>query len=176
MKRFFRYPLLGLLATYTLGVVADRVSGRSFLSSRTPFQFNSPERLSMQHHQMYLYDEPRRNWLDVTVFGGQSTNACDLAEYFFPFRKTKLVVGELNSKAALDGTVDIIANYLNIFTGPLYADGQPYDFNTDPLQNYTFQSEITIKPKQEFVGVGFHYRFYFCDNPEKGFWLDAATS
>ena len=160
--------LLGF-ATVLPEVIA---TGKSYLSVWPAFQINSPERLSMRHHQMKLYDDQRRHEFDVTALGGASTNSKELARYFAPFGKQCLKVGELGSEIVKTGEADIIANYFNVFTEAYPVQGEAY---LATINKYTFTSNISFAPEYKYYGVGLHYRYHFSCDPEKGFWIDAAA-
>ncbi len=155
---------------------AKRETGRSYLSVWPTFQINSPERVSMQHHQMKLYDDQRRHMFDLTALGGQSTDSKKLAKYFAPFGKTCLKVGELGTDWAKTGELDIIANYFNVFTSAYPVKGEASNPTTNPpIANYTFKSVISFEPEYKYYGLGAHYRYHFSCDPEKGFWFDMAA-
>ncbi len=94
----------------------------------------------------------RENGMNVAaqavVIGSKSTNEEDLARYFFPFGKTKLIVDEQFGATIKQ---DLLAQHFNIFT----VDGD-------------FRSEISIKPNQSVVGALFQVRKAFCIDEEKG--------
>lgn len=147
------------------------VFSKTYLAVWPAYQINSPERVSMQHNKMKLYDDQRRHMFDITVFGGKSTDSGAIARYFAPFGKQELKVGELGTDWAQTGDLDVIANYFNIFTDAYPVRGNPY---TDTISNYTFKSKVTFDPSYEYYGLGLHYRYHFSCDPEKGFFFDTA--
>ncbi|OGB97188.1 hypothetical protein A3F06_02245 [candidate division TM6 bacterium RIFCSPHIGHO2_12_FULL_36_22] len=172
IKSIIRISFLVALLFGFSALFAKIETGRSYLSVWPAFQINSPERVSMHHHQMRLYDDQRRHEFDLTVLGGQSTDSKKLAKYFAPFGKTCLRVGELGSDWAKTGKADIIANYFNIFTSAYPIAGQVYQ---PTINNYTFKSVISFEPEYKYYGLGAHYRYHFSCDPEKGFWFDMAA-
>ncbi len=86
----------------------------------------------------------KKSSLNMVVWGGSTTNHNDMAEYLLPFGKTKLTVREgyeapgTNPNVDVPDNQDIVAENFNITT-----------------KEGNFDSTLTFKPKQTFVGVGF---------------------
>lgn len=111
----------------------------------------------------------------ATVFGSASVHwdkdSNNLTSYFFPFNKNCLVVGEFGSEAVQNNRADLIANYFGVETANPLSGPSDFDFSVG-----TYQSVITMKPKQTVIGVGLAY-FQKLSNPDgpKGFWLAINT-
>jgi hypothetical protein len=95
--------------------------------------------------------------IQAVVFTSSSTNAQDLARYFFPFCKTQLFADE-NAGEPLPR--DLFTQHFNIFT-----------------TRGTFRSIISIAPKQTVTGFGVHYRYSFWEHDDnKGIWASISAS
>jgi hypothetical protein len=170
MKRF-NYVLLLLLTVVSGGLFAEdccrvsctpkdscdfAITSRSYLSVRPHFLSASPEKISgFRSDRFHMTDEGWHGAAQAVLFGSKSGNSRDLARYFFPFGKTELIVDERIALASPPLPQDLLAQHFNIFT-----------------VNGNFRSEISIRPEQSVVGVGFEARKSFCMNEEKGrgFW------
>ena len=137
------------------------ITSRSYLAVRPHFQSASPELISgFRSDRLHAKEDGWHGAAQMVIYGSKSGNDLDLARYFFPFCKTSLIVEEFNSEPAGSGRpvlptssrpIDILAQHFNIFT-----------------VNHDFKSEISIRPQQNVVGVGFQIRKAFCMNEEKG--------
>ncbi len=141
---------LGLLAFVAAGSACANDVSRSYFNVR-PFQ---PQVVA----QNLIVDQAtdtgrvlRMKALEASVFVGQSTEAEELAKYFFFHGKTELVVRE-NDPAADANEFD--------------QDLLSLNFNLDTT-NDGFHSTVKILPKQTFYGVSLSGRMHFRDK----FWL-----
>jgi len=89
--------------------------------------------------------------MQAVLFGSDSVNQRDIARYFFPFRKSVLIVDERVGLSAPPQPMDLRASHFNIFTN----DGD-------------FRSKISIRPEQSVIGVGFQGKKSFWVNEDSG--------
>lgn len=174
MKHIFkRLPLLLLFSC--AAVKANNYVSQTFFSIRPAFVDGTPERISLNYDRMWARDDGILSNLEIVPFGSQSTNGHELAQYFFPFNKCVLTAGEFGSEAVLDGTVDVMANYFGVLTRPV---NEVYTGDGGLVTpNLTFQSNITINPKQTTYGVGLCYRqhvYQHQDHPNRDIWVQIA--
>lgn len=170
-----KISIFGLLAALCAapGLTAQDVSSISVWKSRPQFQVNSPELLSSFRGNQTHDPKTHCNGgaVEFVLFGGKSTNSDELARYFLPFNKKKIVAGEFGSTAVLNGTADVIANYFGVWTSPnVNAAGT---FNTTDL---TYQSEITLCPEQKTFGIGFAWRQSFAREGADTGWFFALNT
>jgi hypothetical protein len=173
--------LVGLLALPLVSLASvdsqicdanDDFTSKSIFRDNPQFSNGRPEFLSLYRPDRALLKKDGI-WgsFEVVGFGGKSGSSDELARWFFPFRKTSLVVGEVSSvndavggfirggsDAFKNNTHDIIAN--NFFINTL---------------NHDFQSIISISPEQEYAGGGFNYHQVFTDDEDKGYWFDVTV-
>lgn len=88
--------------------------------------------------------------LEVTSFYQRSTDACGIAQYLFPCKKSDISIKQ-------DGTGDVGSVWLNL----VGADDQD------------FSSYISIRPTRSVVGAYFDFRFDF-SHIIKNIWFDAS--
>jgi hypothetical protein len=75
----------------------------------------------------------------AVLFGSQTSDSEDLAQYFFPDANTELVAA--NDAPPFDVKKNLLAQDFNVFT-----------------QNNNFESTISIRPQQTVIGLGLHVR------------------
>jgi len=114
-------------------------TGKTYLAVRPLFTSNFPEQwVAFRDDRLHARFEGIHGALEIVLFGSRSTNPYDIARYFFPNGKTKLIVDEqINSPFEKD----LLAQNFNIYT----VDGD-------------FRSYISIAPIQTSVGLGFYYK------------------
>jgi len=152
--------------------VNDDFTSKTIFRDNPQFSNGRPEFLSLyRFDRALLKKEGIWGSFQAVAFGGKSGSSAELARWFFPFRKTCLVVGEApsvndetggsingGSDAFKNNTQDILAN--NFFINTV---------------NHDFQSNICICPEQEYAGGGFNYHQVFTDDEEKGYWFDITV-
>lgn len=176
-----------LLAVCFTGLQANNFTGHTFFSVRPQFQSGSPEKeslframpcmagnnLPVEVNNLVVAEAPdKRRGIQVVPFGGKTVagNCHGLAQYFMPFGKTELIVGEYGSQAALNNTVDVVANYFGVLTANPGLNADAYT-----VTDLTFQSKISLRPAQSVIGCGLHYAQMLsrrCDGT--GWWFDIA--
>jgi hypothetical protein len=139
-------------------------TGKSTMSIHPLFTSQTPEMVSsFRSDRNLLPEDGHGGAFQAVFFGSRTTNADDLARYFFFNGQEKLTVAEVGpvAGAAGFGTQNLLAQDFNIFT----VDGD-------------FQSNITIAPQQSVIGLGLHGRYSFWKNHDsgRGFWLSVSTS
>jgi len=157
MKKFISLSILALLSASALS--AMDVS-RSFFSVR-------PVQVPMARQNL-LTDQARNQGrvlgmknLQISLFGGASTNSDELARYFmFKGKKSLSVKGYLpaSGEQNLELGQDILAENFNIEAN--YTGG-----------TNTFNSTITMSPKQTFYGASLSFRMPFRNR----FWFAAEA-
>ncbi|MCL4229318.1 hypothetical protein KJZ61_01350 [Candidatus Dependentiae bacterium] len=157
MKKTLGIAVLMAQAVVSSGIQADScdctVTSHTFFSARPLYQSASPERVSLFHRPM-VKEGGHGGAMQFVLFGGKTRRNDDLAKFFTPFCKTKLLI--LEDERIADA--DLIAHNFNIFTKAQGAEDQA-----------TFESTITIEPRQNVFGLGFTYR----QNLSQLFWDDA---
>ncbi len=171
MKKILRILLLGATATQLL---ANDTTSHTFFSVRPPFYGAMPEKISLVYDRLNLRDCGIGGLLQVLPFGGQSINQSEIARYFLPFDKCRILAGEFGSEAVLEDTVDILANYFGVLTRPV---AEVFAGNVLNTANLTFQSLISFNPQQTFGGLGLSYRQKVNrhdTNTSRDIWLQVA--
>lgn len=153
----------------TVLIEARNSSSKTFFSVQPIFNVTSPETVSIKRDQLRIENAEKKYSIDITAFGGESTNEKDLAKYFLPFNKSEILVGELGSKSVINEDADVIANYFNIFTDTFFEAGEPLE---DFVKNYTFESKLSFRPKQKFYGAALTYKQHLSRYTDKGFWIE----
>jgi hypothetical protein len=95
-----------------------------------------PEKITLMRDRMNAREDGKGGALELTIFGGQSTNDTGLRHFFFPNTKDRLVVA--HSTANTDK--DLQDTHFRIYTN-------------DP-----FESTIKICPRQSTFGIGLNWR------------------
>ncbi|MCL4361698.1 hypothetical protein M1446_05080 [Candidatus Dependentiae bacterium] len=147
MKKFIKVLLLTLMfaSMYARRGVGN-FDGRTFFTVRPPFNQVMPEKISLFRYDRMIPDNCY--WggaLQAVVFGGQSINCDQIAEYFLPAGKTSLNVVEFKPGVATadgDPAKDVEARNFNIQTQSV---------------DTTFRSRISFCPQQTMFGIGFTY-------------------
>ena len=155
MKKFISLSILALLSASALS--AMDVS-RSFFSVR-------PVQVPMARQNL-LTDQARNQGrvlgmknLQISAFGGASTDADGLARYFMMGKK-ELIVNNNIANAGAD--LEIV----------FQKDIQATNFNIDVVEpDETFKSTIKMRPKQTFYGASLSFRMPFRNR----FWLAAEA-
>ncbi|HSW74090.1 MAG TPA: hypothetical protein VLG71_02950 [Candidatus Limnocylindria bacterium] len=170
--------IICLLAASSLATARPMptVTGHSFFSVQPLFIEGTPELNTLYNRYLNECDLTRGcGVFSATILGSSSVHwdkdSNNLTSYFFPFNKNCLVVGEFGSQAVQNNQADLIANYFGVETANPMAIAGEYDFSVG-----SYQSIITMKPKQTVIGVGLAY-FQKLTNPDgpKGFWLAINT-
>lgn len=164
-KRITGYGV-GMLALLGQTIQGNDVYSHTFFSVRSVFQTAFPEK-----ETMFRVDRADKKYdgiggaFEIVGLYSESTKSNDLAKFFLPFGKTCLNVMEfnpqVNSQAQdLNNAKDIEARHFNIQT----------------VQG-TFQSRISICPKQKVGGIGIAYRqtlWRDCETEDMKLWLDVS--
>ncbi len=182
MKRFLS---IGLLLLPFAAVAdddhhSDNTTGKTFFSVNPQYSTGRPEHVSFYHtDRMMARTDGIKGSFQAVVFGGQSTDPDGLARYFFPFQKTSLVIAEGPNPIP----TPIAPPPPELGINDLFTGGSPafksdsytllaQNFNIETA-DHNFQSRITIRPKQTFVGGALNYRQSLEPHREdKGFWFD----
>jgi hypothetical protein len=145
-------------------------TGHTFFSVRPQFQSSSPELITLFRGDRTRRNEGNHGAFGITFFGGKSTDSDKLAQYFMPFGKTELLVGEFGSNAVQTNTADVIANYFGVMTGA-NANGS----NTFDMVTGDFESVISFRPRQSVFGIGLAWRQSFAGDCGQGWFVQAST-
>ena len=133
-----------------------------------PFYPAQPEMLALSRDLLEPYQESQYNRLYITPYGSHTRHSDDLAAYFLPNAGRQIICGEWGSLAAVNGTIDVLANYFNVLTAPL-----PTAPNPITLSNYIFQSAVDFAPTQQQTGAALSYRRQLSEYIDEGFWFEA---
>lgn len=138
--------------------------GKSFLSLRPHFEAGTTERFNLDH--LLQKDDEKRQSFAIVPFGGISTNAQNLADYFLPTHNNCLIIGEDNAVSSRD----INANYLGIISVPLLNKTGTEILNL--IEEMTYLSNLSLCPKIKEFGIGALYRYQIPDIC----WFDISTA
>jgi len=186
MRKLFKLSPYILSVAGVLSIVPslmgnDAIS-QTFFSVRPQFQSMAPEMVSQfRGERSHARVDGVGGALQFVVFGGKSSgDGCSdnkLAKFFMPFGKTSLVVGEPNSAAASDGTLDLLATYFGILTDTMNPALGIFNRTIGGVKRpTTFQSTIKFAPKQTVFGLGLGYRQSFAkEDEDKGFFLSISA-
>lgn len=168
MKRFSNLALSVAAASLVFTAKPDGAAiARSYFVVRPLFQSVMPERESFfRNDRMTEREDGYDGTFEAVVFGGQSTNAKKLAQYFLPWEKCSLTFLEY------DGTLND-GNYDTLNRDTFNIDASNFNIRT---VGGNFKSTVTFAPKQSFVGAGFAWKQLLtrkCDGTP-GFWLEAS--
>jgi hypothetical protein len=148
----------------------DNDSSRLEATSKTTlaihplFVSQSPEMVSgFRNDRNITRENGRGGAFQAVLFGSRTTNADNLARYFFPDGLESLIAAEDGPTTGTTGfsiKKNLLAQDFNVFT-----------------VNGDFMSTITIEPHQSVIGLGLHYRQSFWKNHDsgRGFWLSVST-
>lgn len=150
----------------------DQTTGKSFFSVNPQYTTGKPEHLSLyRENRMHAREDGVHGSLQAVVFGGKSVNTHGMARYFFPYQRTNLVVAEGPNPEPTSGlfvggstgfqndAYDLLASNFNIATA-----------------DRNFQSIISIRPEQNYVGCGLNYRQgRICGSENGGVWFDVTV-
>lgn len=128
----------------------------SYFTVRPQFQIGSPEYISLFRN---MRTRDNHSGLQLTIFGGRSTNKKQLGTFFSPTCDSCFIV---------DGTIklnteSIFTQHFNLFSVK-FSDDFTTMFvpnNVSPVEN-AFRSKITFKPEQSVIGLGMAYQYEFC--------------
>ena len=153
---------------FTCSILSDTIFKRTFFSVIPSFNPTAPELVAMNRDRL-TYCCDFKKWFDVIIEGGVSLNPWEIARYFAPnsCNDNSILVGELGSDAVKNGSADIVANYFNILTDSMFITGAAANFT-----NYTFQSKISFKPKQEYFAAALIYHQHLSRTQDKGWWFE----
>lgn len=138
----------------------------TFFSVRPEWEAGSPERLTLFRRDRMIARDKDSAWkggLQIALFGGKSTHAGRLANFFGPFCKTVLNVTE-DEVVGTDDTpgTDIRAHLFNIYTNNEGGQG--------------FHSTISFAPQRSVVGFGIDYKQAFAEYKDGHyFWWEIAA-
>jgi len=161
-----------LIFSLSIIIISDTwcvISSRTYFSAQPIFKPVSPEVLSIRREDIRIYENENYFTIDLTVFGGKSTNNNGLAKYFLPFGKSSILAGELGSRAVKSDRVDVIANYFGVLTSNKPVNGDPANFN-----DYTFESIVSLSPEQSYSGFGVVFRQHLSRYTDEGFWYSVT--
>src|SRR3990167_6521631 len=157
------------LLVMTPSLLAEaKIYSKSSLWPRMPFYPAQPEMLALSRDLLEPYQESQYNRLYITPYGSNTRHSDDLAAYFLPNAGRQIICGEWGSLAAVNGTIDVLANYFNVLTAPL-----PTAPNPITLSNYIFQSAVDFAPTQQQTGAALSYRRQLSEYIDEGFWFEA---
>jgi hypothetical protein len=165
MKRYI------VLCALMIGVVSMRatdldscdteVTSRTYMSMVQPFQSNSPELVSgFRSDRTEAREDGWHGAGQVVVFGGRTTKSDSTARYYFPFGKTQLLVDEDIVEVKNINKLDPVDLYAGMFGIQTVLE--------------TFESRISIAPRQTIVGAGFHWRHSIWRKEERGIWFSIS--
>lgn len=140
--------------------------GKSTFIPVPSFRPTSPEIISMKSDRE-IFCADRRKSFDVILIGGSSANDESLGAYFMPWGSNEVIAGELGSRATKNSSVDAIANYFGVLTSSMYTVGMPSE---QKLNEYTFESKIRFKPRQQYLGLCFVYHQHLSCEEDRGWW------
>jgi hypothetical protein len=163
-----RIMLLCFFLSLNLAILSDTLFKRTFFSDIPPFNPTSPELVALNRDRL-TYCCDFKKWFDVIIEGGMSLDSWKISNYFSPntCNSNSILVGELGSESVSNGTADLVANYFNILTDSMFVTGAVADFT-----NYTFQSKIIFKPKQQFFAAALVYHQHISRTQDKGWWFE----
>lgn len=167
MKKILSFFILSS-AVFNITSEQDPIFKRSFFSTVPNFRPASPEIVSMIRDRLeFCCDNKQR--LNFFVLGGKSLNESKLGSYFTPNSSSQdsFSVGELGSDLVKNNKNNVVANYFNILTAPLFTGGSPASF-----ADYTFESNVTFKPTQEYLAFAFNYFRHLSKTQDCGWWID----
>lgn len=148
-------------------MLAGDVTSRSYLTLRPRFEINLPERLSLFRTRMDAREGGHGGALQAVAMYARTTYPAGIARYFLPGGKDYIIVGEDVSACAINRSRDVNAFHLGILTAnQLDQDGSVAGFN-----KLTFQSILSLCPRQTLTGVGFSYQHRLPNH----FWLDVSV-
>lgn len=135
---------LVLIISLPKQLYAENISGKSYLSAQTfnliPMDITWTSLTDQHFEEGTVLNKPK---LQVTLYGGRSTNIEGLRSYFLFNNKTTLIMNEL-PVSDVSTTQDIVGANFNIYT-----------------QNGNQSSAITMSPQQKFIGTGISGRYGF---------------
>lgn len=137
------------------------VTGHTYYSVRPLYQSAMPEKVSHFRDRAGARDCGWDGAIDFTFFGGRTTKAKDLGEYFSICHKNEL-------------TVDSDGDNLLRDVNPLHFNIQYGDL-TGPYQG-SFSSVIEFRPRQSVFGFGITYKNYvgYNDCCEPAWWVEVG--
>src|SRR5579885_2595809 len=148
-----------LILLFTPFTHAQNLSGHTVFFPKMPFQSATPELISLFFDRMDARSPiGRTGALQIVPFVTRSRLGCDresnqIGTFLLPFNKQVLNAGELGSEVYENHAADLIANYFGVLTADPFVPN-PTEFN---VTNLTFESKISLKPRQTIAAVGFHY-------------------
>jgi len=155
MRKYF--SLLALLPLFISTFIAadGRINccgctSKTFFSTRPQYQSATPEKNSFLWDRMTIREDGHGGVVQFALFGGRSTDRCNLATYFTPCFKRCLTVKEFDDGK---GSADLIGQHFNILT----ENGQE-TLATDPCNKGSFHSCISFCPRLTTFGLGVTYR------------------
>jgi hypothetical protein len=134
-----KYFLIALLFSL-LSIQANNVTSKSFFSTLPVYQSYSPIHRSAINWPQRSKKGKNNLFLNITGFGGASTNKTDLMKYFGINNKETLTITEDNTPS---NRSDILAWNFNIAT-----------------TGANFKSTLKFEPKQKFSGFAISGRLY----------------
>jgi hypothetical protein len=162
--------LICSLAVFTLGGIAQAVdnkaleTSKTFLWIRSPFQTARPEKETMWRDRALAKACGWSGAFQAVPFGGQSTHAKRMAQYFMMCTKSELVVAENYAFGSGGLTAD-----------PNLRDVNANQFNISTIDN-AFASTIKFRPRHTFYGIGLDYKQYLHrkDSCKKKCWAEIS--
>ncbi len=148
-------------------------TSKTFFSATPQYSTGSPEHISFYRtDRMIACMDSFEASFQAVVFGSGSTNADELARYFFPDHKKYLMVAE-----GPNTVPDPLSTPPNEFVGGAQAfKDNTYDliarnFNIETV-DHNFQSIVSLQPEQTSVGCALNYRQNLSFCLRRGFWFD----
>lgn len=147
----------------------DYATGKTFFSVNPQYSTGRPEHFSLyRRDRMRAKEDGIGGCMQAVVFGGQSVNKSGLGKYFFPFQKAGLKVAEGPNPQPTGGVFVGGSNGFKTDTYDLLAS----NFNIATTQR-DFESNIRIRPEQDYVGGALNYRQGgLCGSEHGGLWFD----
>lgn len=132
------------LILLSLPLCANDYTSHTILVPHPHYHDVAPEKIALFHQIPVECVDGLGTGFQIVGLASTSVNTEEMARYFLPFGKTRIVAGEPSSEAVKEGTVDILAQYFGVKT------------NTDD-DNRKFQSTLQFAPKQKIIGAGLSF-------------------
>lgn len=168
MKKITKLALSVAAASSVFTAKPDGAAiARSYFVVRPAFQLVMPERESFwRNDRMTEREDGYDGTFQAVVFGGKSTQANKMAQYFLPWERCSLTFLEYDGSANSGNFDTLNRDTFNI-------DASNFNIRT---RVGNFKSTVTFKPHQSSVGAGFAWKQLLtrkCDGTP-GFWIEAS--
>lgn len=132
-----------------------QAAAHTFREIPVPWALGRPERLTTRARTYDRDAKCRDPFFEIVPFGGQTTNSCDITNYFLPEYTSSLFVAEQNAPDAVNRDID--ARHFNIET-----------------TTQTMSSTLSFCPRETFAGAGFLWFQPIWQNKNVRFWGELA--